>query len=78
MGVKDTVRALLDRLPDDCKLEEVIDQLCLLEARAGTTRRWRRSRMRSAANSNVDSIGSTQKRNQTCRGASSWEPERRE
>ncbi|MCX5740556.1 MAG: hypothetical protein NTZ61_19050 [Proteobacteria bacterium] len=32
MGVKDTVRALLERLPDDCKLEEVIDQLCLLEA----------------------------------------------
>lgn len=32
MGVKDTVRALLEDLPDDCKLEEVIDQLCLLEA----------------------------------------------
>lgn len=32
MGVKDTVRALLERLPDDCKLEEVIDQLCMLEA----------------------------------------------
>jgi hypothetical protein len=30
MGVKDTVRALLDRLPDDCKLEEVIELLCLL------------------------------------------------
>jgi hypothetical protein len=32
MGVKDTVRALLDRLPDDCKIEDVIDQLCRLEA----------------------------------------------
>lgn len=31
MGVKDTVRALLDRLPDDCKLGEVIEQLCMLE-----------------------------------------------
>ena len=31
MGVKDTVRALLERLPDDCKLEDVIDQLCRLE-----------------------------------------------
>ena len=34
MGVKDTVRALLDRLPDDCKLGEVIDELCLLESAA--------------------------------------------
>lgn len=32
MGAKEIVRALLERLPDDCKLEEVIDQLCLLEA----------------------------------------------
>jgi len=32
MGVKDTVRAVLDRLPDDCKLAEIIDQLCMIEA----------------------------------------------
>jgi hypothetical protein len=32
MGVKDTVRALLDRLPEDCKIGEVIDELCRLEA----------------------------------------------
>lgn len=31
MGTKDTVRALLDRLPDDCRLEEVIDELIRLE-----------------------------------------------
>jgi hypothetical protein len=31
MGAKDTVRALLDRLPDDCRLEEVIDELIRLE-----------------------------------------------
>lgn len=30
--VKDTVRAVLDRLPDDCKLAEVIDELCRIEA----------------------------------------------
>ena len=28
---KDAVRALLDRLPDDCKLESVIEQILLLE-----------------------------------------------
>lgn len=28
---KDAVRELLDRLPDDCKLDEVIDQILLLE-----------------------------------------------
>lgn len=28
---KDAVRALLDRLPDDCKLEDVIEQILLLE-----------------------------------------------
>lgn len=28
---KDAVRALLDRLPDDCKLESVIEQLLLLD-----------------------------------------------
>lgn len=32
MRVKDTVRAVLDRLPDDCKLAEVIDELCRIEA----------------------------------------------
>jgi hypothetical protein len=32
MGVKDTVRALIDRLPDDCKLDEIIEQLRQLEA----------------------------------------------
>ncbi|MBS1215684.1 MAG: hypothetical protein H6R20_658 [Proteobacteria bacterium] len=32
MGVKNTIRALLERLPDDCELEDAIDQLCLLEA----------------------------------------------
>jgi len=31
MGTKDTVRALLDRLPDDCRLEDVIDELIRLE-----------------------------------------------
>lgn len=31
MGAKDAVRALLDRLPDDCKLEDVIEQIMLLE-----------------------------------------------
>ncbi len=28
---KDVVRALLDRLPDDCKLENVIEQILLLD-----------------------------------------------
>lgn len=32
MGVKDVVRSLLDRLPDDCSLEEVIEHLLALEA----------------------------------------------
>lgn len=31
MGAKDAVRALLDRLPDDCKLDEVIEQITLLD-----------------------------------------------
>jgi putative addiction module component (TIGR02574 family) len=31
MGAKDTVRALLDRLPDDCTIEEVIAELYRLE-----------------------------------------------
>ena len=32
MGVKDTVKALLERLPNECTLGEVIDELCRLEA----------------------------------------------
>jgi hypothetical protein len=35
MGVKDTVRALLDRMPDDCKLDEIIDRLYELEVPGG-------------------------------------------
>lgn len=31
MGAKDAVRALLDRLPDDCNLEDVIEQIAMLE-----------------------------------------------
>jgi hypothetical protein len=31
MGAKDVVRALLDRMPDDCRLEDVIEQIMLLE-----------------------------------------------
>jgi hypothetical protein len=31
MCAKDAVRALLDRLPDDCRLDEVIEQILLLE-----------------------------------------------
>ena len=31
MGAKDAVRALLDRLPDDCKLDDVIEQITLLD-----------------------------------------------
>ncbi len=31
MGAKEAVRALLDRLPDDCKLDDVIEQITLLE-----------------------------------------------
>lgn len=30
-GAKEIVRALLDRLPDDCKLDEVIDQIMQLD-----------------------------------------------
>ena len=32
MTTKDTVRALLDRLPDDCSLEEVQYHLCVVQA----------------------------------------------
>lgn len=28
---KDAVRAILDRLPDDCKLESVVEQILLLD-----------------------------------------------
>ena len=31
MGAKEVVRELLDRLPDDCKLEDVIEQIMLLD-----------------------------------------------
>ena len=31
MGVKDVVKALLDRLPDDCSLDDVIDRLYELD-----------------------------------------------
>ena len=31
MGAKDAVRALLDRLPDDCKLDDVIEQIVMLD-----------------------------------------------
>lgn len=34
MGVKDTVRSLLDRLPDDCTIDDVIEQLYLAEGAA--------------------------------------------
>jgi hypothetical protein len=34
MGTKDTVRALLDHLPDACRLEEVIDELIRLDVPA--------------------------------------------
>ena len=30
-GAKDTVRALLDRLPDDCDLERVVEEILLLD-----------------------------------------------
>jgi len=30
-SAKDVVRALLDRLPDDCKLDDVIDEILLLD-----------------------------------------------
>lgn len=30
-SAKDAVRALLDRLPDDCKLEDVVEQILLLD-----------------------------------------------
>ena len=32
MGTKQTVRALLDRLPDDCTVEDVLYHLYVLEA----------------------------------------------
>jgi putative addiction module component (TIGR02574 family) len=35
MGIKDTVRALLNRMPDDCKLDEIIDRLYELEVPGG-------------------------------------------
>jgi len=31
MGVKDAVKALLERLPDDCNLDDVIDRLYELQ-----------------------------------------------
>lgn len=31
MGAKDVVKALLDRLPDDCSIDEIIDRLYELE-----------------------------------------------
>lgn len=31
MGIKDTVRALLDRMPDDCNLIDVIDEITELD-----------------------------------------------
>ena len=31
MGAKDVIRALLDRLPDDCKLDDVVEQIMLLD-----------------------------------------------
>ena len=34
MTAKDTVRALLDRLPDDCTLDEVLHHLYVVEANA--------------------------------------------
>jgi hypothetical protein len=30
-GAKDAIRTLLDRLPDDCSLESVIEEILLLE-----------------------------------------------
>jgi putative addiction module component (TIGR02574 family) len=35
MGVKDAVRALLERLPDDCNLDDVIDRLYELQLLEG-------------------------------------------
>jgi len=34
MGVKDTIRALLEQLPDDCTIDDVIEQLYRLEGMA--------------------------------------------
>lgn len=34
MGVKHTVKALLEQLPDECTIDEVIEQLYLLEGAA--------------------------------------------
>jgi hypothetical protein len=31
MGAKDTVRAVLDRMPDECTLDQVIRELCAIE-----------------------------------------------
>ena len=31
MGAKDAVRALLDRLPDDCSLDEILDRIYEIE-----------------------------------------------
>jgi putative addiction module component (TIGR02574 family) len=35
MGIKDAVRALLERLPDDCNLDDVIDRLYDLQVLEG-------------------------------------------
>ena len=35
MDAKDAVRALLDRLPDDCTLDEIIDRLYEIEVPGG-------------------------------------------
>jgi len=34
MGVKDAVKALLERLPDDCSLDDIIDRLYELDRAA--------------------------------------------
>lgn len=35
MGAKDAIRALLERLPDDCTVAEVIEHLCRMEDQQG-------------------------------------------
>lgn len=35
MGVKDAVKALLERLPDDCSVDDVIDRLYELQVSVG-------------------------------------------
>lgn len=35
MGAKDAVRALLDRLPDDCSLDEILDRIYEIEVPDG-------------------------------------------